>query len=214
MEEKPREKLASKGIKELEDHELLAIILSKGTKRENVFDLSKRLLKKFDHEELIQIKTLQDFQKSFEINHIHACQLMACIELGQRFFQKTGSKIIIRTAEDAYQIFKNMENLKKEYLRGLYLNSRYQLIHDEIIAIGTLNKNLVHPREVFKPALEYSAYAIILAHNHPSGDKNPSTEDKIVTKKLTEMGEMLQIPILDHLIIGENGYSSLNKQDK
>ncbi|MFA5829743.1 MAG: DNA repair protein RadC [Candidatus Gracilibacteria bacterium] len=124
-----------------------------------------------------------------------------------------GSKkqILLKNSDQAFAILKDMKNLKKEYLRGLFINSRYFLIHDEVISMGTLNTNIVHPREIFRPAIEHNAYAIILAHNHPSGECTPSQKDLEMTAKIDEAGKILQIPVLDHLIIAENGYFSFHK---
>lgn len=126
---------------------------------------------------------------------------------------QSGSKkqILLKNSDQAFAILKDMKNLKKEHLRGLFINSRYFLIHDEVISMGTLNTNIVHPREIFRPAIEHNAYAIILAHNHPSGECTPSQKDLEMTAKIDEAGKILQIPILDHLIIAENGYFSLHK---
>jgi len=102
-----------------------------------------------------------------------------------------------------------MQYLKKEHVRALYLNSRYKIIHNEIISIGSLDANIVHPREVFRPAIEYGAYAIILAHNHPSGSPSPSSADIEITAKIRKAGDLIQIPLLEHLVIGENAYSRI-----
>ena len=102
-----------------------------------------------------------------------------------------------------------MHNLNKEQFRGLYLNSRYQLIHDEVISVGSLNASIVHPREVFQPAIQYGATAIIVAHNHPSGDLKASAADREVTDKLKEAGKILGIEILDYIIITENKFISV-----
>jgi|WetSurMetagenome_2_1015567.scaffolds.fasta_scaffold165142_1 DNA repair protein RadC len=210
--EKPREKLKRLGPQFLEDHELLAIILSKGTTAESVFDQAKRIMMGYDREELIVEKDLNRFRSSFKIGFVQSCSLMAAIELGKRFFvKKQGTKKILGT-DDAYELLRNMQHLTKEYVRGLYLNSRRQVIHDEIISIGSLDGNILHPREIFRPAVDYGAAALILAHNHPSGDPTPSSSDIAVTKKLLEASKILQIPLLDHLIIGENSYTSLNKK--
>lgn len=211
MEQKPREKLKYNGPENLEDHELLAIILARGNIRENVFDLSRRLLQKFDREELLHEKKLEQLQTNLKLGFVQTCQLMACIELGKRFFQNSSSPRQIQVTEDAYQILKNMQYLQKEYVRGLYVNTRYKVIHDEIITIGSLDANVLHPREIFRPAIEYGAYALIIAHNHPSGDPTPSRADIAVSKKLVQAGALLQIPLLDHIIIGENSYVSLNR---
>lgn len=207
---KPREKLAIQGPSELEDHELFSIMLGKGNKKENVFEQAKRILKGFDHEELIHLKNIEQFQKNFKVGFVQACTLMAAFEIGRRFFAKNIPAIVLRTADQVFEHAKNMKYLKKEYVRGLYLNTRYRLIHDEIITIGSLDANIVHPREIFRPAIEYGAYCVILTHNHPSQDPTPSEQDIEITQQLRKVGNLLQIPLLDHLIIGD-GYTSLKK---
>jgi DNA repair protein RadC len=207
--EKPREKLALLGPQKLDDHELLEIILGKGTRRESVFDIVKRLLHGFDQEELIHFKKLEDFQQNFQLGFVQACQLMAAFELGKRFFSKDLPPTTLRNADQVYERLKDMQFLQKEYARGLYVNTRYRLIHDEIITIGSLDANIIHPREIFRPAIEYGAYAIILVHNHPSGDSTPSRQDIEVTKTLLNIGNLLQIQLLDHLVIGKGGYTSV-----
>lgn len=208
----PREKLKNSGPENLEDHELVSIILSHGTLKENVFDLSKRLLSSFDREELLTEKSLASLQKSLGLGFVQTCQLMATIELGKRFFKTKSYERDIQTTDDVYQVVKNMQFLRKEYVRGLYLNSRYRIVHDEIITIGSLDANIIHPREIFRPAIEYGAFALILAHNHPSGDSTPSTADIEVSKDLVRIGNLLQIPLLDHLVVGNGTYVSLQKQ--
>lgn len=211
MQEKPREKLKNSGPQSLEDHELLAVILSKGNQKENVFDLSRRLLKGFDREELMNEKSVERLQESLGVGYVQSCQIMSCIELGRRLFHQKASFRQISNTSDTYEMVKNMQFLQKEYVRGLYLNSRYKVIHDEIITIGSLDANILHPREIFRPAIEYGAYALILAHNHPSGDSQPSQADIEVSKSLVQIGNLLQIPLLDHIIVGNNSYTSLNK---
>ena len=210
--QKPREKLISSGPDSLDDHELLAIIFSRGNVKENVHDLAKRILNGFDREEILVEKNLNKLKASLNLGFIHTCQLMATIELGRRFSGKRATGRKIMSTNDAYDIFRPMQHLHKEYVRGLYLNSRYEVIHDEIISIGSLDANIIHPREVFRPALEAGAYAVIIAHNHPSGDPKPSKSDINTSKKLIEAGNLLQIPLLDHLIIGMNAYTSLKKE--
>jgi len=208
----PREKLASVNIQALEDHELLSLIIGRGTSKEDVFSLAQRILNGFDREELMAEKRLTNFEKRFQLSSIKAAQIMGSIELGRRLFQKPPSSRQIQNISNAYQIVKSMQYLKKEYLRGLYLNTRNRIIHDEIISIGTLDTNILHPREIFRPAIEYGAYAIIIAHNHPSGDPTPSESDLVVTEKLLSVAELLQIPLLDHLIIGESTYFSFSNE--
>jgi DNA repair protein RadC len=208
----PREKLELYGPKELLDHELFALILSQGSKKEDVFSLSKRILKGFDREEIIMEENLQALTDKLKVGKVQASRIMASIEVGRRLFYSCANRNQIKSYGDVYEILKNMQYLKKEYLRGLYLNSRNTIIRNEIISIGSLDANIIHPREIFKPAIEYSAYAIILAHNHPSGDCSPSSADIEITKQLIKLGDLLQLPILDHIIIGENSFFSFSKE--
>jgi DNA repair protein RadC len=139
-----------------------------------------------------------------------ACQIVACFELGKRFFKEIpASHTIIKTAKQAYEYLQDMRNLPKEQLRGLYLNSRYRLIHDEVISVGSLTANIVHPREVFKPALEYSAVAVIIAHNHPSGSVKATEADIKTTEQLVRAAKIIGVDLLDHIIIAGNKFASV-----
>ncbi len=210
----PREKISLHGPKSLDDHELLALLLGRGNRNENIFTLSRRIFSNFDREEIINQKSLTDLRKSLKIGTVQTAQIMACVELGRRFFSEKPSIKQIRSTDDLFEIVSNMKYLKKEYLRGLYLNTRYKIIHDEIISIGSLDANILHPRDIFRPAIEYNAYAVIMAHNHPSGDFSPSRSDIETTKIISQIGDLLQIPLLDHLIVGSEGYYSFNKFNK
>lgn len=208
--EKPREKLLLHGVKVLSSAELLAIVLSVGTKKEEVFSMASRLLKEYGEQGIVYQKKPKTIQTDLNLPLNKACQIVACFELGRRFYEKNPSKpTTIRNAKQAFQYLKDMRTLNKEQLRGLYLNSHYELIHDEVIAIGTLNTTIIQPREVFQPAIEYSAAAIIIAHNHPSGKTCSNNEDINTTKKLVAAGKILAIEVLDHLIIGKENYTSL-----
>lgn len=210
INKRPREKLIENGPSNLKNAELLAIILNTGTKREEVMSLSFRLIKDYGEKALIKEKNPDKLAKDFNISINKACQLIACFELGQRFFLENKSELkTFRSSLDVFKYLKEMNNLKKEQLRGLYLNSQFQLINDEIISIGTLSSNLAHPREIFKSAIYHNAAAIILAHNHPSGKLKASKSDIIITKKLLKISKLLEIDLLDHLIIANNNYLSL-----
>jgi DNA repair protein RadC len=209
-EERPREKLIQNGAGTLSSVELLAIILGVGTKKEEVFSMANRLLREYGEKGVAYQKDPTIIEKDLNIPLAKACQIVACFELGRRFYQKKpGGSIIIRTAQQAHNYLKDMGNLNKEQFRGLYLNTHYQLIHDEVISIGTLDASLVQPREVFRPALEYSAAALIIAHNHPSGILKASKADVEITNKLIAAGQILDIELLDHLIIGKNKFASI-----
>lgn len=205
--DRPREKMISHGAGELSSAELLAIILNTGNKKEGVLELSFRLLKEYGEKAIISQNNPEKLSKELNVPIVKACQIVACFELGRRFFQKKPhGSVTIRTARQAFDHLKEMGSLGKENFRGLYLNSRYQLVHDEVISVGSLTSSLVHPREVFKPAFEYSAVAMIIAHNHPSGSLKITSADLEVTANLVEAGRVLGIDVLDHLIIAGNKF--------
>lgn len=211
QDEKPREKMMKMGPANLSSAELLAIILNSGTKKEEVLNMANRILKEYGKNAIINEKNPKNIEKEFGLPLVKSCQIVACFELGRRFFKEDqGGTVTIRNAKQAFEYLKDMSKLNKEHFRGLYLNNHYKLIHSETISIGTLNASIIHPREVFRPAIEYSASAIIIAHNHPSGVLKPSKEDIEVNQKLKEAGEILGIDILDHLIISKNKFISLS----
>lgn len=208
--DKPREKLIKSGPEALSSSELLAIVLNVGTKKEEVLSMVNRIFKEYGDKNLINQTNPKILEKDLDIPIVKACQLVACFALGKRFFKKEGgSGATIRTPKEVYEYLKDMRDLPKEHLRGIYLNSRYKVIHDEVISIGTLTSNIIHPREVFKPALGYSAAAVILAHNHPSGSVKPSSDDLKVTEQLIEAGKILGVDLLDHVIITKNSFASI-----
>lgn len=209
-DEKPREKMIQGGAGSLSSAELLAVILGVGTKKEEVFSMASRLLREYGEKGVAYQKDPKIIEQDLKIPLAKACQIVACFELGRRFYQKKpGSSITIRNAQQAFNHLKEMGSLRKEQVRGLYLNSHYQLVHDEVISIGTPDASLLQIKEVFRPALEYSAAAIILAHNHPSGILKATKADVEITNKLLEAGRLLDIEVLDHLIIGQNKFASI-----
>ncbi len=213
FEKRPRERLIRKGPDILKNAELLAIILNTGYRDENVLELASRILKDYGSKAITKEKSVERLMDELGIPQVKACQIIACFELGRRFFMEdTGRMPSIRGPEDAYKYLEDMGKLKKEQLRGLYLNSRNKLIHDEVISLGTLTSNLVHPREVFQPAIEFSAAAIILAHNHPSGDSEPSEDDLGITKRIIEVSKIMGIDVLDHIIITKNKVYSFKEK--
>lgn len=209
-DEKPREKMMAQGPGVLSLAELLAIVIGVGTKKEEVFSMASRLLREYGEKAITIQKNPKIIAKDLKLPETKACQIVACFELGRRLFQKKpGGLITIRNANQAFNYLKDMSTLKKEQFRGLYLNNHYQLVHDEVISIGTIDTSIVSAREVFRPALEYGASAIILAHNHPSGIIKASHNDAEITNSLIEAGKILDIEIIDHLIIGQKKYISI-----
>lgn len=209
-EEKPREKMVKQGPSVLSEVELLAVILGVGTRKEEVFAMASRIFKQYGKNTIVNQTDPKELERELDIPMAKACQIVAAFELGRRFFRKTnGGPAIVRTPKQAYEFLKDMRDLPKEHLRGIYLNSRHRVIHDEIISIGSLTASIIHPREVFRPALECRAAAIIVAHNHPSGNARPTREDIEITNQLIEAGKILGIDLLDHIVISKNGFSSI-----
>lgn len=208
----PREKLILHGPEELNNSELLAIILGHATKKENVFDLSKRLIEEYGQAPLTVINSVAECEKVYNVGKVAAAKIIACFELGRRFFNSKSSQIKIMNAHDVFQYFIHMSTLKKEYICGLFLNTRHQVVHDEVLSIGTLESSHLHPRDVFTPALLNSAHTVIVVHNHPSGDPNPSESDLHLTKEIQKSGQLLRISLLDHIIIAKDGYFSFQEQ--
>jgi DNA repair protein RadC len=209
--ERPHEKLQSYGPEELSNRELLASILYTGTKKEGVMTMASRVIDEYGDNYVINETDPKRLAKFLNLPISKATQIVATFSLGKRLFsQKKKRSVTIRNSKEAFKYLKDMSELPKEHLRGLYLNSRYKLIHEETISIGTLTESLVHPREVFRPAIEYGAVAVILAHNHPSGDLSASDADIELTERITQAGKILGIELIDHIIITNGKHSSVS----
>lgn len=210
--DRPREKLIAKGAENLKDSELLAILLRTGTTGKNVIEIASQILSKYSKKRLLQM-TYQDLAQITGIDSGKATTLLAAFELSKRALEVNDTNLpMISDAKDAAAQLSDMRDLKKEHFVVLYLNAKNQLVHKETISMGTLNANLVHPREVFEPALKYSAAQIIAAHNHPSGDSKPSEDDLELTKRLTEAGKMMGIEVMDHVIVSKNSHFSFKEE--
>ncbi|KKW42261.1 MAG: replication and repair protein RadC protein [Candidatus Magasanikbacteria bacterium GW2011_GWA2_56_11] len=209
-DDKPREKLIKYGPENLSVHELLAVIINTGTVKEDVLNMASRVVKEYGERALSVQKNAASLARDLDIPLVKAAQIVAVGELGRRFYErKATGPALLRTAKDVYRYAAEMARLPKEHLRGIYLNSHHRVIHDEVISIGTINANLIHPREVFKPAIEYGAAAVILVHNHPSGVVKPSQADIDVTRQLVAVGNMVGIHLVDHIIVGAGKFSSI-----
>ena len=210
--DRPREKLIAKGVENLKDSELLAILLRTGTIGKNVIEIASQILSKYSKKRLLQM-TYADLSKISGINSAKATTLLAAFELSKRALEVNDTNLpVISDAKDAVAQLSDMRDLKKEHLVALYLNAKNQLVHKETISMGTLNANLVHPREVFEPALKYSAAQIIAAHNHPSGAPKPSEDDLEVTKRLTEPGKMMGVELMHQIIVSKNSHFSFKEE--
>lgn len=208
---RPREKLVEKGVASLTDKELLAILLRTGRSGKSALDLAHDILTKFPLNQFSNL-TLTNLSSLKGIDIGKSATILAAAELITRSLNKSPHKLpIIDSPRAALDQFADIRNHKKEHFVALYLNARNELIHKEIISIGTLTRSLVHPREVFAPALTHSAASVLVAHNHPSGDVVPSDDDLIITKRLCESAELLGIAIFDHLIITHDSSFSLRE---
>jgi DNA repair protein RadC len=208
--DKPREKMLSHGPNVLSIVELVAIILNSGTVKEDVLSMASRIIREYGEKSFASFDDPKKISEDLDIPIVKACQIVASSELGRRFYKKPGGRnIAIRNAKDVSSYVRDMHDLPKEYLRGIYLNNHHKVVHDEVLSMGTLDANLIHPREVFKPAIEYGASAVILVHNHPSGVVTPSVSDIDITKQLIDAGRIMGIALVDHVIVGKGKYATV-----
>lgn len=206
--DRPREKFLEKGPDALTDSELLAILLGSGIKGTNVKVLAQKILKKFGDNFLNA--SVDELTQISGIGQAKALQISSALALTKRIFDKQNSlDNLILSAQDAVALVSDLKDKKQEHLVCLYLNARNALIKKETISIGTLDKSIIHPREIFAPGLEMHAAGVILVHNHPSGDSSPSEQDKQVAKRIIEAGQLMGVNVIDFLIIAKNGVHSI-----
>ena len=209
--ERPREKLARYGPEKLSNAELLALIVRTGCRGQSALKISEKLLKNFGARSLPEL-VLKDLRSVPGIGQAKACEIVACFELARRLLNDKKSEIFqISSPQDLFDQLRDICALKKEHFIIFYLDSRNQSIKREIISIGSLNASLVHPREVFEPAIKNLAAQIVLAHNHPSGNLEPSDDDLSLTRRLVQAGQLLGIEVLEHLIVTKEAYFSFKE---
>ncbi len=214
--ERPREKLVKYGKENLSDSELLAIILKTGTYDLNVIDVAHSLLKEIVNITNLKYISLNSLKKIKGIGEAKAIELLALTELSKRiYYNLNDKKIKLSNPKVIYEQNKYLfDGLKQEHFYALYLNNKKELIERKLLFMGTINKSVVHPREVFKEAYRLSASSIICMHNHPGGDLFPSPEDIKITQALIEIGNLNGIPVVDHLIITSGGYYSFYENNR
>ena len=211
----PRERMAALGAEMLSDTELIAILLNTGSKGRNVLELAWDLLNSAGTLRSLRMMSLNEISAIDGIGEGKGARVLAAMELGRRaaledkrFMPKiSSSKDVLDFLAD------EMRSLEQETVRVLLLNTKHMLLHSAVISVGGLNYSPIHPREVYKQALKFAAAGIILVHNHPSGEAAPSEQDIKLTKRLKEAGEIMRIPLLDHLIIAETGYYSFSEEN-
>jgi DNA repair protein RadC len=213
-EDRPRERLLQHGETVLHTHELIAIILRTGSKDESVIDVSKRLFHQYDSLKALAHAPINEYRQIRGIGVSKAIELKAAFELGRRSVQEVFDKqIALHNPEQIYHFLKDQYEMKtQEHLIALFLNTKGQLIKKEVLFIGSLNASLIHPRTIFRSAVQHSAAAMILCHNHPSGDPTPSHHDIDMTKRIVESSDMMDIPLMDHIIIGRDKYFSFKEK--
>ena len=209
--ERPRERLINYGSENISNEDLLAIILKTGSKNKSVKELASEVLVTINSLDNLDNININTFKNITGLGMVKTIELMASIELGKRIFLKSNNskKIFYDNPNTIYKenlyLFKGK---KQEYFYCLYLDNKNNLIERKLLFMGTINRSIVHPREIFKEAYLTSASKIICMHNHPTGDITPSMEDIRLTKSLIEIGKLQGIPLVDHLIIGDNNYYS------
>ena len=216
MTERPREKLYSHGPSALSNEELLAIIIRTGNKEDSAIDLARKILSK-DNRGLAYLRdtTLQELMEIKGIGRCKAAQILSAIEIGKRLnYKEALYKVKINEPSTIANLYMDeMRYLQKEHFRIALLDTKNQIIVTEEISVGTLNASIVHPRDVFKAAIKRNSNSMILVHNHPSGDPKPSNEDINITNRLVEVGNLIGIKVLDHIIIGDNRYISFKEKN-
>ncbi|MCQ2969206.1 MAG: DNA repair protein RadC [Clostridium sp.] len=215
LSERPMEKLIKYGADSLGNEELLAILLRTGTKGQNVIELSTKLISNLGGLDKILDVSYEEVKKIKGIKNVKACQVMALSELFRRFNtlrSQNGLFKITRPSEVVKFLMNEMNGLKQETLKLILLDTKNNIIRSRNIFVGTLNSSLIHPREIFREAVKFGSANIIISHNHPSGNPEPSKEDINVSIRIKECGEIMGISLLDHIIIGRNNYTSLKER--
>lgn len=211
--EQPRERLIAYGAEELSVQELLAIILQTGTPKHSVYQLATNVLRQYETLSHLQQTSHKELMTIEGIGPVKATQILAMLEMGKRLaVESFVHKQSIESPEEAVGlILPKMRYLRQEHFICMYLDSKHQLLHSETLYIGGVSEVLISPREVFLKALQYNAAKVICFHNHPSGDISPSKADISATKRLRDSGELLGVPLVDHIIIGDGDFYSFRR---
>lgn len=212
---RPRERLISEGASNLSDAELLAIILTTGTKGINSLQLSQMILSHFENLSSLGNATFEELAGLDGVGAAKAAQLLASVELGRRVVaMKPRVRLVLNNPPAvASLLMASMRYLEREHFKALILNTKNQLLKIVDVAVGTLNAAIIHPRELYKTAIRANGAGVIVAHNHPSGDTKPSREDIALTRRLVEAGKILGIDFLDHVIIGDGKFLSMKEKN-
>ena len=209
---RPREKMIKAGARSLSHVELLAVILGTGTRKENVLKVAEKLIRRYGVHALPGL-SIREWTGNSGVGEARACRLAALFELARRVEMAAKADAPrISAPKDVYAQAKDLCQAKKEHLVGLYLDSQNHLLARETISIGSLNTTRTHPREILHPAITHLALGFILVHNHPSGTLVPSSDDIEFTRAIGRAGEMMGIPLYDHVIVSRAGFVSLKEK--
>ena len=213
--ERPREKMMERGSDALSNTELIALLIGNGQKNESAMVLASKIIAmRDDGINYLSSARPEELMKISGVGIAKACSIVAAVELGKRLSSSGGKvKLKFGSPEDVAALFmEEMRQETKEYFSILLLNTRNEMIGKELISIGNITSSIVDPRDVFKPAVKRGAASIVLVHNHPSGNPEPSDADLLVTERLIQAGELLEIKVLDHIILGDGRFVSLKKR--
>lgn len=205
--ELPREKMEKYGAKRLKNFELIAIVLGSGIKGCNVLELARKIEKLIIQKSPSNV-TLEDLRRIRGLGKTKAIQVLAIISLVDRLGNEQHSSVL--SVKDIWNLCSDFRSSKKEHVVAFYLDTQQRLIERRIISVGTLDTSLVHPREVYEPALQLSAAGVVLAHNHPSGSVEPSDEDVAITKRIADAGDLLGITLIDHIIVSDREFRAID----
>lgn len=214
-QERPRERLKKFGPEALSAQELLALIIGRGIPKKSVMNIAQELLSKFGSINAISKATIEELTEIKGIGFAKAVQIKACFELGLRKDLEPEIKDIeVKNPNDIVNVIQSsLKDKAKEHFKLVMLNTRNKIIGISTISVGTLNANLVHPREVFKEAISHNSASVILIHNHPSGNPEPSEDDLEITRRLVESGKILGIEVIDHMIVAKTGFISFKEKN-
>ncbi len=210
---RPRERLMTHGASALTSYELLAIILRTGNRNLNAIQLAMKIIQHFGTKFDLRTASYHDLIQLPGVGPAKAVEIQATIEFGRRLYQSNQEKlgVIMSTKDAGNYCIERLKDLQQEHVLAIYLNTKNQIIKDKIIFIGSLNASVAHPREIFKEGVRCSAARIIVCHNHPSGNPSPSQADIDFTRRLEESGELIGLEILDHIIVGDDSFLSLQE---
>jgi len=215
LSERPRERLQKYGSELLSAQEILALILGRGISGESVMVTAQRLLSRFGNLKGLAGASLEELFQVKGIGLAKASQIKAAVELASRLERtaEASQKPLLKTPENVFEMIKgSLKGKKKEHFLVISLDTRSRLIKASQVSVGSLDSSIVHPREAFKEAITASAASVVLVHNHPSGDTTPSEDDIKLTKRLVAAGEVMGIEVLDHILVADNAYLSLNRE--